>query len=120
MIVDDDEDVITTVKQGLETLTHNLVITGVDSGKKCIDLLEKGNRPDIILLDIMLPEINGWQIYDYLKSKNELSKIPIVFITALDDEKTMKKGMETDAYCIHKPFNIEQLKEMIDSALGIF
>lgn len=92
---------------------------GVNSGRECFECLEKGVRPDLILLDIMLPEMDGWRIYDFLKENDNWNNIPVVFLTALDDEKTMKKGMKTDAYCVRKPFHMKRLKEVLDEILGI-
>ena len=64
MIVDDDLGVIYTVKQGLENLDKNYKITTVTSGKKCLELLDSGEKPDLILLDIMMPDMSGWETYE--------------------------------------------------------
>ena len=119
MVVDDDPDVIISIKTGLLTLSQNYEVMGVNSGIQCLEYLENGVRPDIILLDIMMPEMDGWQTYDFLKQNKDWSDIPVVFLTALDDEKTMNKGMETDAYCIRKPFQMKRLKEILDEILGL-
>jgi len=118
MIVDDEADVIYSIKAGLNNLSQNYVIEGVDSGQKCIEVLETGIRPDIILLDIMMPEMDGFQTYDFLQQHKEWCKIPIVFLTALDDLGDIDKGITTNTYCIRKPIQMKHLKEVIDEVLG--
>jgi len=119
MIVDDDPDIITSIKVGLNVLTNKYEITSANTGKECIDLLknEEVANPDLILLDIMMPDINGWDILDLIRNNRIWKDIPIVFITALDDEETIEKGIKTNSYCIRKPFRIEELKETIDKVL---
>jgi DNA-binding response OmpR family regulator len=65
----------------------------------------------------MMPDLDGWQVLDILKTNREWKDIPVVFLTALDDKKTMEKGIETNSYRIKKPFKIEELKETIDKVL---
>jgi len=117
-VVDDEPDVISSVEVGLRRLSDRYNIFGLTNGRECIKLLEQGKKPDIIILDIMMPDLNGWQVLDILKTNIEWRKIPVVFLTALDDKKTMEKGIETNSYCIKKPFDIRELKETIDKILG--
>ena len=117
LIVDDDSDIIFTIKNGIGNLTGKYEIMGVNSGEECISSLQKGFMPDLIILDIMMPNMNGWETYDYIKNNREWCDIPVVFLTALDDQKTMKRGMKTDAFCVRKPFEMKRLKEIIDSVL---
>ena len=119
MIVDDDPDIITSIKVGLTVLTNKYEITSANNGKECIDLLknEEVENPDLIVLDIMMPDINGWDVLDIIKNNRLWKDIPIVFITALDDEDTIERGVKTNLYCIRKPFRIEELKETIEKVL---
>ena len=68
MIVDDNLDVIAMVKKGLERITDEYEIIGIDSGKKCLESLND-QIPDLILLDIMMPEMDGWETLDKLKRR---------------------------------------------------
>jgi CheY-like chemotaxis protein len=67
MIVDDENGVTYTVKHGLEGLDTGYQVTCVDSGKKCLELLEQNQIPDLILLDIMMPEMTGWEVQKKIK-----------------------------------------------------
>ncbi len=118
LIVDDDPDVITSIKIGLNKLSNKYDIIAANSGIECIKLLKLGAKPDLVLLDIMMPEMNGWQVYDHMQTKREWADIPVIFVTALDDRETLQKGMQTNTYCIKKPFNIGELKEKIERVLS--
>ncbi len=117
LVVDDEPDVITSIEVGLTRLSAKYITTGVNGGRECIELLEKGKIPDLIILDIMMPDLNGWDILDILKTDHRWKSIPVVFLTALNDKRTMEKGLETNSYCIKKPFNINELKETIEKIL---
>lgn len=118
MVVDDEPDVIETIKQGLDKLSSEYKIIGAESGEECLEKLKIGEIPDIILLDIMMPNLNGWQVYDLIQKNEKWSEIPIIFVTAKDDEETMKKGMKTNTYRVKKPFKIGELKEKIERVLS--
>lgn len=117
LVVDDEPDIIYSIEVGITRLTNKYHIIGVNSGRECIELLKQGNKPDIIILDIMMPDMNGFQVLDVLKTNREWKDIPVIFLTALDDSKTMEKGIETNSYCIKKPFDIGELKATIDKVL---
>ena len=117
LLVDDDTDILYAVKIGLEKLSDGYEVTGVNGGMECFEFLKKGDRPDIILLDIMMPEIDGWQVFAKLKENPEWREIPIVFLTAKIDEYSKGFGkLSADDY-IEKPFEIEDLKERINKIL---
>ena len=59
MLVDDNPDLVYMVKRGIERITEDYEIIGVISGKECLEALEKEEKPDLILLDIMMPEMDG-------------------------------------------------------------
>lgn len=117
IVVDDEPGVIHTVKYGLESLDKELEIIGVDSGKHFFEILSQHPLPDLVILDIMMPEMNGWEIHHRLKQHVEWKKIPIIFLTATED-KTSKKigGMYSEDF-IEKPFTLPQLKQRVDMVL---
>ena len=79
MIVDDEESIILSVKAGLDNLNAGYEIIGINSGEECIDVLKKGKIPDVVLLDTMMPEMNGWVLYDILKSNASWRDSPVGF-----------------------------------------
>ncbi|MEF8879729.1 MAG: response regulator [Candidatus Thermoplasmatota archaeon] len=118
MVVDDDSDVVTSIKLGLNRLSKRYEVIGATNGEECFELLNRGLDPDLIILDIMMPGMDGWEVFDELKNSNDWVDIPIIFLTALNDRETLKKGMETNTYCIKKPFEINDLKDKIERVLS--
>lgn len=117
MVVDDSPDVIFTLKHGLEDERKNYEIIGAESGTKCLKLLEDNQLPDIILLDIMMPEMSGWETYDKLKENPLWMEIPIVFLTARTDRIAKSAGGFLGDDFIEKPFEIEEVKKRINKVL---
>ena len=117
-VVDDKSDIRYTVKYGLEGLDKNYQVVDVESGAKCFELLEKNQIPDLILLDIMMPTMNGWEVQRRLKEHVQWRHIPVVFLTAVGDPTSKVIGSMTSKDCIAKPFKISELKRRLDSILG--
>jgi len=120
MIVDDDLGVIYTVKHGIGGPGSNYEITTVDNGRKCFELLESNQIPDLILLDIMMPDMTGWEVHKKLKNNPLWKDIPIVFLTARTDQRAKDAGHFLGEDYIEKPFKIPELKHRIDIILKKF
>jgi len=113
MIVDDNPDIILSIKSGLEFVASDYEIIGAESGEKCLELLET-ETPDLILLDIMMPEMSGWETFDKLKGNASWGKIPVVFLTARTDRVAKNAGGFLGDDYIEKPFEIAELKRRLD------
>ena len=113
MIVDDNPDILLSIKNGLEVVAGDYEVIGVESGEKCLELLET-ETPDLILLDIMMPEMSGWETFDKLKGNASWGKIPVVFLTARTDKVAKNAGGFLGDDYIEKPFEIAELKRRID------
>lgn len=118
MIVDDNPDLLYVVKRGLERMEDGYEVTGANGGKECFELLKRGDMPNIILLDVMMPEINGWDVFAKLKEKPEWREIPVIFLTAKTDDYSKGFGKLTADDYITKPFEIRDLKERVDKVLN--
>lgn len=77
------------------------------------------NLPDLILLDIMMPGMNGWEVQRRLKENILWRNIPIVFLTAVGDPTSKVIGNITSKDCIEKPFKITDLKRRLDQILKL-
>lgn len=117
MIVDDEAGVTYTVKHGLEGLEKEYQVTCADSGKKCLELLEQNQIPDLILLDIMMPEMSGWEVQKKIKENRVWRTIPVVFLTARTDHIAKHAGEFLGEAYISKPFKIPELKQQLDKIL---
>jgi len=114
--VDDEQDLLFSIKIVIEYFNDEYEVTTLDSGKRLFQLLEK-ETPDLILLDIMMPDINGWDIHKKLKSTNKWSKIPVIFISSVsDDTSKITANLIGDDF-IEKPFNSNDLNQKIKKVL---
>jgi putative two-component system response regulator len=117
IIVDDESDIRYTIKHGLETVEPEYKVICVENGKKLFELLKNKQIPDVILLDLMMPEMNGWEIQKKLKESHEWRQIPVVFITAVGDSTSKRIGHMTASDFIEKPVKIPELKLRLDKIL---
>jgi len=117
MIVDDKPDSIFSIKYGLEDFSEEYKVIGAESGRECFDLLKNGQMPDLIILDIMMPELNGWDVFTKLKEKPEWREIPVVFLTAKTDLYSKGFGKMAATDYIEKPCDIKNLEKRIDKVL---
>ncbi|MBN2602554.1 MAG: response regulator [Candidatus Thermoplasmatota archaeon] len=117
MVVDDSNFITYTVKDALEQIDPSFTVTRVESGKQCIELLEKNQIPDLILLDIMMPEISGWEVFKKLRTNKTWKNIPVAFLTAKSDNFSRAFGKILAEAYIEKPFEIHDLKNKIERLL---
>jgi len=118
LMVDDEPDQLYMVKTSFhEHFEGEYNIVTVSSGKECINYLEKNENPDLILLDIMMPGMNGWEVQRTLKEHPKWRDIPIVFLTARDDSFSIKIGSTVSNEYIVKPYSLNDLKTTIDTVV---
>ena len=117
MLVDDNPDLLYSVQKGLESLSEGYKVVVVESGRKCLQLL-KDIKPDLILLDIMMPGMDGWDTCAKIKGNKKTEDIPIVFLTAKTDPISKSMGRLASADYITKPFEMKDLKKRIDSVIN--
>lgn len=115
LVVDDNPDIINTIKFGLEELSDHYEIDGASNGKECLSYLKEHETPDLILLDIMMPELNGWDTAAEIKKNNEWKNIPLVFLTAKTDSYSKTFGGLISGDYVTKPFDLENLHQRINS-----
>ena len=115
LVIDDNTDIRENTAEILE-LAGYLTRTA-ENGKKGVEAALK-ERPDIIVCDIMMPELDGYGVLHLLKKNPETANIPFVFLTAKTERGDLRKGMEmgADDY-ITKPFNDIELLNAIDVRL---
>ena len=117
LIADDEADIVETLAFMLEAQEFN-VITAND-GEAAL-MKAKEERPDLILLDVMMPKINGYKVCRLLKFDKQYSNIPILMLTARSQDEDRAIGEETgaDEY-ITKPFDIEEVVEKVKEYLNV-
>ena len=117
LIVDDSKLNIEILSDILKTKLYRIVVA--KSGKKALEFA-KIKKPDLILLDIMMPEINGFEVCKLLKNNSETADIPIIFISGLDKSKDIVKGFQVGAVdYIVKPFQKEVVLARVNTHLKL-
>ena len=115
MIVEDDENIAELISASVKTIGHEAQTVG--SASALFSLLPK-LRPDLILLDIMLPDLSGLDILRKLKANAATQDIPVIFLTAKGSEADKVTGLELGAEdYITKPFGVLELLARIKTAL---
>jgi DNA-binding response OmpR family regulator len=109
LVVDDEEHILTLIELSLKSLSHNLVKARDGNGAMAA---VKKQKPDLVLLDLMLPGISGYDVCRMLKKKN----IPVWILSAKGFKEDVKKGLScgADDY-ITKPFDPEELEKKISN-----
>lgn len=115
--IEDDKALIKLVEQILVRAGYTL--TGVAHGEDAVDTL-KQVRPDVILLDLMMPDMSGWDVYHQIKSHAEINDIPVIVVTARYQSADRVMGEEiehVDGYIV-KPFMPKELVESVRRVLS--
>ena len=115
LIVDDEQDIVESLKFVLESYDYTCycAYNGEDGLKMARDLI-----PDLIILDVMMPRINGYKISRLLKFDKKYQNIPILMVTARSQEEDKLIGEETgaDEY-ITKPFDLDEVIKIVKKYL---
>ncbi|MCL1927783.1 MAG: diguanylate cyclase [Treponema sp.] len=116
LIVDDDKSNLMMLSHILQT-EYNVRVAS--DGKSALTIAEK-YLPDLILLDIIMPDMDGYQVYSALQNSDKTAHIPVIFITGLNNSNDEKKGLELGAVdYINKPFNDTIVKLRVHNQIQI-
>jgi len=117
LTIDDEEDFASFMKMNLE-LRGDYEVDTAFNGEDGLRLAEK-NGPDIVLLDISMPQMDGFEVLKRLRKNVKTKAIPVIMVTARSDDAAMMKALKLhDAGYIIKPVKIEELEEKIETALS--
>ncbi len=117
LIVDDITTNIDILINGLENESYDIAVA-VD-GPSALEIIPN-IKPDLIMLDIMMPGMSGYEVCKILKDNPETSKIPVIFLTALDQIKNKTEGFEIGAVdYVTKPFDIMEVRSRINTHLEL-
>lgn len=114
LVVDDEKDIVDLLKYNLQK--EGFHVLTASNGKQALERADR--KPDLILLDVMMPEFDGWEVLRRLRKKPETANIPVVFLTAKDSETDEVVGLElgADDY-ITKPVSIPKLIARVKATL---
>lgn len=117
LIVEDDYNLLQGFREILELQDYNVLAAA--NGKEGLKIMQDCERPpDLIVSDIMMPLMNGYEFFDAVHSETRWAAIPFIFLTARSDKADIRLGrsMGVDDYLV-KPFNAEELLDVLDSRL---
>ncbi|MDR2598715.1 MAG: response regulator [Oscillospiraceae bacterium] len=116
LLVDDEVQNIATLTNALDEDFRVMAVLG---GKEALDIAEK-KAPDIILLDIMMPDMDGYEVIAALKANSKTRDIPVIFITGMNEPSAERKGLEMGAVdYISKPFNVATVKLRVENQIRL-
>lgn len=115
LVVDDEQDILKLIEKILSDASYQIILA--KNGDEMFELLRK-SKPDLILLDVMMPGINGYEICHLLKNNPDTAHIPVVMLTVLSGPQDASKGMSmgAEAY-LAKPFDPDELGREIKRVL---
>ncbi|MBW3545290.1 MAG: response regulator [Bacteroidetes bacterium] len=116
LIVEDDFFVRTLLNF---LLKEQFEVVSVENGHRGLIWMDKGNLPDLILSDIDMPQLDGFDLLEHLRRSGYYRDIPVIMLTGFDDEQTKSKCLSAGAAnCLTKPFNPPDLLEAINTVLN--
>ena len=117
LCIEDEPEMIDLTRIVLER--EGYAVLGAIGGSRGLEMI-KEEKPDLVLLDLMMPDIGGWEVYRQIKADRELAKIPIIVVTAKAQSIDKVLGLQVakvDDY-ITKPFGPKELLASIDRVLS--
>jgi DNA-binding response OmpR family regulator len=116
LVVDDDPDILALTRMTLERAGFDVAVAS--GGLRAIEWLGV-ETPDLVVLDVMMPQISGWEVLDFLKNNEATATVPVLMMTARDKPDDVKIGYDYGAtYYLTKPWRKEDLLRGVDVALG--
>jgi CheY-like chemotaxis protein len=116
LLVEDEELNRKIIKSDLKQLSYDVVLA--ENGKFAVDILRDDNAFDVIILDRMMPQMDGMEVLSILQNDNKLNSIPVVMQTAAASSEQVKEGIESGVfYYLTKPFSKDVLLSIVQSAI---
>jgi DNA-binding response OmpR family regulator len=116
LLVDDEEDILDFLELILEEQGYSVI--KATSGRDALAAAQM-HRPELILLDIMMPEMDGWEVLKLLKADEEVTHIPVAMLTARTEMKDKIQGLQEGAIdYICKPFATKELLDKLEIILA--
>jgi DNA-binding response OmpR family regulator len=116
LVIDDEEPIRLLCRVNLEAA--EIDVSEAEDGKSGLEAA-RAERPDVILLDVMMPGMDGWQVFEQLLQDEATAQIPIVFLTARAELRDQARGLELGGVdYVTKPFNPLQLAPLIEDLLA--
>lgn len=114
---DDEKNIVRLIQVNLERQGYEVVTAY--NGRECLEVVKKEN-PDLIVLDLMMPEMTGFEVLDTLKKDPETEHIPVIMLTARTQDQDVLRGWQAGVECyLTKPFNPMELVTFIKRIFAV-
>jgi DNA-binding response OmpR family regulator len=115
LIVDDEPNIVMSLEYTFKK--NNFEVYIARDGQEALDILKK-QLPDIIILDVMMPMVDGFATLEQIKKDDRLQNCKVIFLSAKNKEKDIEKGLALGADCyVVKPFSVKKLVEQVHELL---
>ena len=115
LLVDDEPSVLDATRTGL--LSRGFNVKTVEGAEAAIGAI-RSLRPSVVVSDLVMPGTNGFELFQKVKQQTDLSSIPFIFLTGVDDYYAKKFGKEIGAAYITKPVDLDELEHLLNEKLG--
>jgi DNA-binding response OmpR family regulator len=116
LVVEDDAAIRDMLVRSLGT---NYCVYESPDGQSALESLARMKTPDLIIMDVMMPRMDGWTLASKVKAESRLKNVPLIFLTGRDSPKDVVQGINAGArHYLTKPFKIQTLLEKVGKAIG--
>jgi DNA-binding response OmpR family regulator len=116
VVAEDDEDILELVAMRLEEDGYDIVRAA--DGQEALELIA-ARRPDLAVLDVRMPKVDGFEVSRQIHESEELRELPVILLSALARDQDVARGLEAGAIAyVKKPFSLDELVERIQTILG--
>lgn len=116
LVVDDEDDILNFLELVLREKGYEVLTAG--GGQEALTQAQM-SKPDLVLLDIMMPQMDGWEVLKLLRVDEETAKVPVAMLSARTDAQDRVQGLQEGAVdYIFKPFSLQDLLKKIESIFG--
>ena len=115
LVVDDEETIRTLLQAHLKQMGHRVI--SASSGDEALVAVRKHGAPDVAVLDVRLPDIEGFELAQKLRAETGCEHLPIIFLSAKVDQEHIDRGRELNAVYLTKPYVRSALANAIDKAV---
>lgn len=115
--IEDDPEMSGLLQLIFERQGHRVI--SVKSGEFGLEML-KSLQPDVLLLDLMLPDVDGWEIYQQMKEDDDLAELPVIIVSARDAQQDARSGRFVIGHdrFVEKPFEVQNLINIVNETLA--
>jgi CheY-like chemotaxis protein len=115
LVVDDDPDLLTLV--GLQLRQHGHKVVTADSGREALSTVDELGPPDVAVLDVAMPEMNGLELLQHLRAREGMEELPAIFLSARVGPEDISAGKALGALYLTKPYVMRALLAAIDKLI---